>query len=312
MRRLALLFLAIAALAAPAHASASESSSSSFGLPGSSVLSHLESKAPPADTFRSGFRLETDSGYDVQITTFGTAIFLIVSKGKFGERFVGTAYLARGVAEPEHLRATFGEFGEVSMRFRESHDKSWLGKRRNCRGAQRFVKRRGVFVGNLRFEDERGDLSLQVHRAKGSVVTVAQKCLQPRRRGGFLSAKESSRQIRSVFLALDREGVDFTGFLALERGSKTTFMATHEETRGKLAITQIAVVRSNQSPAVRVDEALTRAGVSPPAPFHGTGRYRAAPDGTTTWTGNLSVNFPGTPRYPLTGPQFDTLLEAAF
>jgi hypothetical protein len=300
-RRLAILALAVAALAAPSYAAASEPSAQ---LPGDRLLSHLESSIPPAKTFRSGLRLEARGGYDVEVMTTGSGIFLLVDKGRFDKRFVGTAYLARGAASPERLQATFGRFGKVSMRFRESRNKTWVGKRRNCRGAQRFVKRRGVFVGTLRFKGEGGYISLDVSRAKGSVVTVARKCLR-QRRPQLPFAQQSSHQ--SAFVATARDGVDFTGFLAVG-GRKTTFLAAHEESRGKLAIIRVAVVRNRSNP-LRVNETLTRASVSPPAPFHGTGRYRAAPDGTATWSGSLSVNFPGTPRFPLTGPDFQPLIE---
>lgn len=197
------------------------------------------------------------------------------------------------------------------MRFRESPDKTWVGEPRNCRGDQRFLKRQGMFVGSFRFEDGAGDVSLKVRRAKGSVVTVARKCLRKRRGARLPVAEQSSHRTESVFVALGRDGVEFTGFLAVEGRRKTTFLATHEETRGNMAIAQIAVVR-NKSKAVRANETLTRARVSPPAPFHGTGRYRAAPDGSTTWSGSLSVNFPGFPRFPLVGPNYETLIEVPF
>lgn len=312
MKRLAILVLTVAALALPASSAASETPSSAPEMPGTSLLNHLESRIPPAKTFRSGFRLEARGGYDVEMTTSGTALYLIFRKGKFAKRLVATAYIARGVAKPERMRARFGKFGEVSMRFRESPNKSWVGKRRNCRGAQRFVKRRGVFVGSLRFKSGDGDIRLNVRRAKGSVVTVARQCLRKQRRPKPpVFAEGSSHQTQSAFIAVGRDGVDFTGFLAIEGRRKTTFLATNEETRGKLAITNVAIVRRKVK-AVRANETLTRARVSAPAPFHGTGLYRAAPDGTTTWSGSLSVNFPGAPRFSLVGPNYETLIEVPF
>ncbi|HEX6602047.1 MAG TPA: hypothetical protein VF030_05345, partial [Solirubrobacterales bacterium] len=75
-------------------------------------------------------------------------------------------------------------------------------------------------------------------------------------------------------------------------------------------IVRVGVVR--KPGAVRINEALTSASLTPPPPFHGTARYQAFPDGSNTWSGNLSVNFPGAPRFPLTGPSFETLLEVPF
>jgi hypothetical protein len=82
------------------------------------------------------------------------------------------------------------------------------------------------------------------------------------------------------------------------------------QTRGDLAILRFAFTASDSARAFSVDNALTRAQVKPPAPFHGTGTYRAASDGTKTWTGGLAINFPGAPRLPLTGPEFKPELAA--
>lgn len=47
--------------------------------------------------------------------------------------------------------------------------------------------------------------------------------------------------------------------------------------------------------------------VTPPAPFHGTASYHATHE-FGRWRGNLSVDFPGFPRYPLTtAPTFGIL-----
>jgi hypothetical protein len=303
-RRLVVLVLALISLAAPAQSAAVERSPLLEKLPGSHLLSHMESEdLPPTRNFRSQFRIET-ADHEVQVMTFGSAVILMVKHGKASKSFAATAYLARGVARPERLQATFGKFGKVSMRFRESRNRTWFGKRRSCRGKQRYVRRRGVFVGNFRFRGEDGYVSVRLHRAKGTIVEEARKCQRSR---GPIFAQASSHQ--SVLLAIARDGVDSTGFLTVA-AKQAVFFAAHEESRGKLAIIQLAMARG-QGP-LRANETLTAVRVSPPAPFHGTGRYRAAPDGTTTWSGNLSVNFPGTPRFPLTGPDYETLIEIPF
>jgi hypothetical protein len=276
-------------------------------LPPRHLLSRHGNPVAPNPFFRSGFILKAD-GYKVGVSTFGSAVFLEVWRGGRGRR-VQTAYLARGVARPERLQATFGSFGKVKMRFREARNRSWRGRVRTCRGANRFIKRRGVFRGNLRFRGEDGYVSIRVHRAKGAVVTEAPKCKR-RRGGGFDIPFANFSQPKSAVLAIARQGVDATAFLAVEDRRSTLFFAAREESRGKLAIVRMAALR-RKSP-IHTDEALTSARLNPPAPFHGTGRYRAAADGTSTWSGGLSVNFPGKPRYPLTGPEFETFLEVPF
>jgi len=277
-------------------------------LPPSQLLTQHGKPVAPTPFFRSGFVLKAD-GYKIGVSTFGSAVFLSVWRGGNGRR-IQTAYLARGVARAERLQATFGRFGKVKMRFRESRHRTWFGQRRTCRGANRFIKRRGVFRGNLRFKGEGGYVSVRVHRAKGVVVTEAPKCRRHRSGGFQIPFGGSFSQPISALLAIERTGVDATAFFAVEDRRSTLFFATREESRGKLAIVRMAVRRKHSR--IRTNEALTAASLSPPSPFHGTGRYRAAPDGSSAWWGGLSVNFPGTPRYPLTGPDFETFLEVPF
>lgn len=277
-------------------------------LPPSQLLTQHGKPVAPTPFFRSGFVLEAD-GYKVGVSTFGSAVFLEVWRGGSGRR-VQTAYLARGVARPERLQATFGQFGKVKMRFREARNKTWRGRVRTCRGANRFVKRRGVFRGNLRFRGEGGYVTVRIHRAKGAVVTEAPKCKRRRGGGGFNIPFANFSQPISALLAIARHKVNATAFFAVEDRRSTLFFATHEESRGKLAIVRMAVLRRHSR--IRTNESLTTASLSPPAPFHGTGRYRAAADGSSAWSGGLSVNFPGQPRAPLTGPEFETYLEVPF
>ena len=301
--RVAILALLALALAAPAQSAAAERAPLLPPLPPTQLMAQVGAPVPPAPRFRSGFVVEASDGYRVGVINFGSAVSLIVFRGGHGKGLTETVYLARGVAAPERLQATFGKFGKVSMRFRESSNRTWSGKRRDCGEVDRFVKRRGLFVGDLRFRGEDGYVSVRIQRAKGAVVTVAAKCL-PRAQSSFFLEPQSAIYAESW------DGVDTTGFLALELGKKTVALAIDEESRGKLAISRIALAR--KPGALSVNEAATSAHFSPPPPFHGTGRYAAAPDGATTWTGNLSVNFPGAPRFPLTGPQFEVFLEAPF
>lgn len=277
-------------------------------LPPSQLFTQHGKAVAPTPFFRSGFMLKAD-GYTIGVSTFGSAVFLSVSRGSSGRR-IQTAYLARGVAAPERLKARFGNFGKVKMRFRESRNKTWRNQVRTCRGANRFIKRRGVFRGNLRFKGEGGYVSIRIHRAKGAVVTQAPKCKHKRGRGFQLPFAGSLSKPKSAILAIARSGVAATGFFAVESKRSTLFFASSEESLGKLAIVRMAVLRKRSR--ITTNESLTSARLSPTAPFHGTGRYIAAPDGSVAWYGDLSVNYPGEPRYPLTGETFEPFLEVPF
>jgi hypothetical protein len=48
--------------------------------------------------------------------------------------------------------------------------------------------------------------------------------------------------------------------------------------------------------------------VTPPRPFTGSGVLQEAADGSTLWTGDLSVTLPGIGSVPLVGPTFTSRL----
>jgi hypothetical protein len=257
--------------------------------------------------FRSGFVAETKGPYEVGVSTYGSGLYLSIWRGGKKQR-TETAYLARGVSRPQRLQATFGRFGKVAMRFRRPPSRRVT---KECRFGRYLVKQHGVWVGNLTFRGEGGYVSVRLHRAKGGILRVGKRC-HVRRRHDFDPAEFEALFAKpdAAMLTISREGVDSTALLAIDAGKRSAFFAADEESRGKLAIVRLAVVR--KPGRVHVNDAITSGTLVPPAPFHGTGRYRALPDGTTTWSGNLSVNFPGAPRFPLTGPSFETLLEVPF
>jgi hypothetical protein len=270
------------------------------------LLTEVGEPVPAPAPYRSGFVLPDRHGYQVRVFNSGSAVIVEVMRGQ-RQPLSASAYLARGVATRYRLQATFGELGEVSMRFRPRQ----RGKSVQffCQGSRRFSRRPGVFVGRFAFEGEDDYLPIALHRAKGAIVTPGGRC--PRRR---FSKRRIEREIEAIFApasvlsATSRDGVASSNLLAFKQKRRTIFLASREETHGRLGIIRFAMARASRGFAV--DETAARASVSPPAPFRGTGRYRAQPDGTTSWSGSLSVNFPGAPRFPLAGAAFEAALEA--
>jgi hypothetical protein len=304
-RRVAILAL-LASLLVAGHAQAGSLPPLMPELLPPHLLTEVGVPVPPPTPFDAGFTVHSQ-GYKVEVFTFGSAVVLEVMRGKH-KHFSATAYLARGVAVPDRLQATFGRFGKVSMRFRPPRNG---GVKSLCRFGERLLKRRGSYVGHLSFKGEDGYLSLDLHRAKGTIITPEGRCHRRHiTRAQLEKLLESLFEPVSGLFASARDGVATTTFAGLERKDRSAFFTTHKETHGKLAIIRFAV--GIASKGLHANEALTAAGASPPAPFHGTGRYRAAPDGTTTWTGPLSVDFPGARRFPLTGPSFEALLDVPF
>lgn len=310
MRRLGLILaLLVLALTASAEQAVAKQQRLLPPLPPRHLLTQVGAPVPPERRFLSGFEVETSGNYEVGVTSSGSAVMLVVSRETDEDGLTETIYLARGVATPKRLQATFGNFGRVSMRFRERRHRHRPGKRRRCRHGERRIGRLGVFVGNLRFKGEDGYVSVRVHRAKG-ISFKREEC--PRHRPPKRARAQGLPFLPppAIIVASSRQGVDSTALLALRIFDRTLYLAKDEESRGKLAIIRLAL-GSEDDRHFKVNDALTHAKISPPAPFHGTGRYSAAPDGTTTWSGDLSVNFPGAPRLPLTGPEFEAFLDVA-
>lgn len=300
-----LLASAVALLAASPAAARERSESQLTSIPVVLRLAALLSQQAP---FKPGFTIDPAGPYELAVGTSEGAVVLVVLRGNPGRRAAVTEYVARGVQAPERIQATFGRLGSVSMRFRESRRRPWFGKPRRCRGGDRFVVRRGVFVGNLRFRGENGYLTVHVHRAAGAISSLAAKCRHRHPRGAHSSSL--SEDSISGLLATERSGVDATTFAALSFQGERFFLAQREEDRGRMAVLRSAVVLGRGE--LPLNEAVTAGRFSPGAPFHGKGLYRAAPDGSTSWSGDLSVDFLGAARFPLVGPGFETVLEAGF
>jgi hypothetical protein len=254
--------------------------------------------------------LKASHGYRVGVIGIGNAVLLEVIHGR--ARAV-TAYVARGTVTPGRLEASFGDLGSVAMRFRPSSNRTWEKPHRRCKRGGRIVHRGGVYVGNLRFRGEGGYISVHAHRAKGQVSSVAPQCwstgIDQRSQHAVRPSQQGDPFEFDALGASSRHGVTSTSVGAVALGGRAIFFASTEQSEGDLAILRFAFA-AGPTRAFTVDNALTRAQIRPPAPFHGTGTYRAAPDGTKTWSGGLAVNFPGAPRLPLTGPQYKTQLEA--
>jgi hypothetical protein len=263
--------------------------------------------------FLSQFKLKTQNGYVVAVLGEGADVGVEVAR-PHGEAF--TLYATRGTVTPHRIEATFGKLGKVAMRFKPSPHQPPARPHRSCHGHHRFVIQRGVYVGELRFTGEDHYISIRSHRRKGGVRRIARQCETRHARRHTQRATSAQRSSGPdapprILVASWRHAVDSATFAAFSLFGPVEFLALTAQSEGKLAILRFAFASGDQK-ALTVDNALTAARVSPPAPFSGAGTYRAAPDGTTTWTGALSVDFLGARRFPLTGPPFKASVDAGF
>jgi hypothetical protein len=283
---------------------------------------------PPRQGFEARVELKAQHGYEVAVVGEGDLVAVEVSRriphGKenafeklFGARQAVTVYVTRGTVTPRRIAASFGKFGKVDLRFRPSGRVVQSDARKRCRGTDHFTSRLGVFVGTFRFSGEKNYVSLDSHRARGRIRSpVRLRCASSLFRSSARSRARPVPQHPSftpTFLeAGQRHGVSSTELLTFRAGKTTLFLAATEEGLGSMARIRYALATGPSKQVLALNDALTMASIEPPAPFHGKGTYRAAPDGTTSWTGSLSVSLPGAPRLPLTGEEFKATLESGF
>jgi len=248
--------------------------------------------------------LRSHDGYSVRLYEINsTATLKITKRAKVGYAESSTDYLTRATVTGDSLQATFGELGQVSMRFDPSDARPSL----RCDESRRSLVRRGLFVGSLRFRGESGYVDIGVRRAAGAVLTPIEgtHCDE----GGAEEGRPSSHRPKLTdFYAGFRHGLGSVNFWAEtnDRGH-VDYEAMAESGGEEMATYRQAFVEASPR-TFATDQALSFLSVSPPYPFSGTGLVQRNPNGSRSWSGNLGVSFPGVSDFALTGPEFRTFL----
>lgn len=297
-RRIALaLAVATATLALPAGAAAK---------PGYTVKPkslHLKLEIPASN------------GYTASIETKGhRQVELRLAKGG-----VAAAYTTLGRVTRKRIEADFGSFGHVSLRFRGKrvyHPKdllSFLYKR--CKGRQ-TVGERGVFVGSVHFEGERGFARARAHRAVGVAVRSYRRVCKDRFRGraGASAVKPSEEDL--LILTQARSGGARRSFLGFRSSILGLTLAIGSERRklGRVAILKSATT-FDSARAIRISprgQGPVTAKVKLARPFEGSASYLEEGKAPPTWSGTLAARLPGSGLVPLTGPEFEADICRAF
>jgi hypothetical protein len=269
---------------------------------------------------------EATSGYDVSVETLGH--HRVVLAAQRGGAFA--SYTVRGRVSRRRVKADFGRFGRVSVRFRgapkpfgllSGRDVKVPGRHRKCRG--RHPEREvGRFRGTIDFAGQRDFTKLAIGRLHGEVRrSYRQIC-----HGGF-QVRELSRAARAGFgltllTARARHGKTVTRFDAIgiepppHSGIRSSELPAIVSAERKEQVRRIHVVRSTflstEPGAVTFSPRGAKrasARVSLPRPFGGHAVYRG-PKGNSpaSWTGPLNVRLPGSGALPLTGPDFTVTL----
>ncbi|HEV2790862.1 MAG TPA: hypothetical protein VGV69_06145 [Solirubrobacterales bacterium] len=269
-------------------------------------------------------------GYFVAVETRGhRRVTLTVRKGsQIAE------YSVRGSVSRHRVRADFGRFGRVALRFRgrERPFQRRRGSRPNRSGVRtRCVGRKperevGRFRGRLEFEGPRGFTRLAVGAARGEVRRSYREVCRRERRRGVLRLRRLEGGGNALGLTLlvahARQGKTLTRFealtlepspgLPLPASERTSFVSAELRERFGRVRVRRSVFLESEPGAVRVSRRGVRprtARVDLAAPFEGLASYRGATRRSpASWTGSLAVRLLGSGRVPLTGPGFRPVL----
>lgn len=222
--------------------------------------------------------------WNVFVDGFSNTVAISVRK-----KGASTSYIKRGKASANRLKAKFGKYGKVNVRFKKK------GKVRKvlppeCTGTPDKVQR-GVWRGVVKFKGERGYTKVNIKRARGVVTKPGvQECELGDGNGDYasLSAFKNVGDKSWSFYADKRVDVP---------NSRPTFMATVVESVGKVDVVRSLFQRGNSGQFTY--SSVEDAQVKPKGYFSGQGTLSGE-----SWTGNLKGKFPGKGRVGLAGNGF--------
>lgn len=267
---------------------------------------------------RLSLPLPASKGYSASIETEGhRKVSLKISKGSFF-----ATYDALGRVSRKGIEADFGDFGRVSLRFeaksRFTPEGLFAGlplpdsMRPKCKGKS-SVGERGLFLGNVSFEGERGYTRVAANRLKGKVVRRYKRICKRR---SSASASKAKLREEAVFYGAQAQRFGVQRFLV---GAEVSFAYGGEESastiafggerrkEGPVSVLKLALILEDLdsieiSP---VDKRPVTAKVKLRKPFEGTASFGQEGKAPPTWTGTLGVRLPGSGLVPLTGPEFE-------
>jgi hypothetical protein len=274
-RSLSIVILAVALLAAPAVASGATGKAAGIKF--------------------GSFELSASNGYTVEVSVFkedGSPGVTVVSAENGPLR---ATYEVRTDAPPG-IHATFGVLGRLDLSFKRQA-KAVERLEDGCR----WISERGVFRGTLRFVGEGGYFSVEVHDPGGEMLRLPDGfCgFNDRRARPFLGLEsrtlEARRKVEGKELSFQASKEEFVRRL-------TSFSASLRERVDGMSIVRSATTRGPDGGFSSVG--ASRGSVHPPAPFVGSASFRDPVRAPATWTGSLSVTFPGAPETALAGDGF--------
>jgi hypothetical protein len=262
-----------------------------------------------AGSFVTGITGGTN-GFRLQLWETGRRHFKLVVKGHDSK----TTYETEGgPVAAGRVSARLGARGGVDLRFvpvgrpRAIQPPSW------CEGPPSHWQP-GYLVGRLAFHGERGYTRARRHRLHAARDTWPPLRCHYASGPEYHPDKEARARVGSW--SFQHRALSFGAALfhrdARPRARRVEFRASDYDRSGPVTIDHQVEVAAPEAdvdfPDGPVSETAT---VSPPAPFSGSATFTRTHESTFTWTGDLSVTFPGIGPFRLAGPRFGARLCTA-
>lgn len=210
----------------------------------------------------------------------------------------GVAYDGKSSLVDGRMRFDLGKLGRIDVRFEPDGSVDRLRPDKSCRGREQVI-RRGTFVGSIRFRGENGYTQLRSHRVRGTMAEPRSwKCPDASGR-----RSENARGVSALVAHTPHNRVFFMALGGPEEVPLRFFVAGTSERVGTLHIGRSVLVEGRPGGFEALGD-LSSATIGPPKPFSGTASFVRNIDGSTEWSGTLSVALPGAESTALTGPEF--------
>lgn len=269
------------------------------------------------------------AGFDLTLSSPSPDVVLLYvdrleeAEDEAGQSYSGTTYAVRpqGSLANGTLRADFGSIGKVALHFHPG-SKLKTGRLDNhCRGRAPRTQH-GSFRGTVSLRGEHGYFQFSTRSATGTrTQTFKLTCAHGYARNHTPHPLYEYVEPDMGYL-VSSAGGSIALLRAFATGDRYVYLrAAHMQSTYAGAEVQAAALERHLEMAVGHSayvyggEGTLRttlpgqhpalATLAPPAPFHGEGQFVENSSTSHSWTGSLSVSFPGL-DLPLTGPEFAT------
>ena len=254
------------------------------------------------------FRVKGTHGYSLLVWAFSREdyrqgeVILFAARGRRS-----VIYQAPARVTDTKVDADLGVLGEVHVTFQPS-GKVGVARPR-CDSDTRIAYEKGAYVGTIDFRGEEGFTRASAKRAAFTYHPL-------------IDIFDCAHSGTSTTFGGDLPGAQ------LEAGGRgpgevITAQVNQNRPRARVRMGVRIVEQHGEIRVTREVEAVYRGGafhfapdlstayLAPPAPFAGSARYRANAKPANSWTGSLTVDFPGHSNVSLTGAQFRAHLRHA-